>query len=428
MTVRLYEWDKNETGWAWIEITPNKVVNLILRNLNNLIKINDNNEVYVDLQLDDNLQSSSTIPVGVNVWRVLQANGFPVTGTLITAKTTSWDEVKVLYWDDGKIRVDNGTWEWKILAYEYNAWEWISIDTTYFNDRTKKFGNFHIPTSSEWQTLMDWSISALNYAEYLKIPLGGGSLNLSKGVRIGGTNSNLRCSDVRGEDAYWFSCGASSSSVFYSPRASGYSLRLFADTPVIPDETWTLLGTRNNAKIYRNEALWLITVSYGDSNYITLKDKNEGATVAYDYNGWPVNASNCGYFYQWGNCHGFPWSWATDTSSTKVDASGYWPYQYSGDTFITTEDDVGDRSSVQNDNLWAYEIPTQEEKTINNTWVLSVNWETGDVAIDTTPIIPVWDTLPSSPVEWTIFFNTTDRKLNIYDGTDWNEIQATQVQ
>ena len=119
MPVSLYEWEKTVSWWDWIEVTSNKVINLILRELNNLIKINGNNEVYVDLQLDDNLQSSSTIPVGVNVWRVLQANGFPVTWTLITAKTTSWDTVKVLYGDDGKIRVDNGTGTWKNITTAY---------------------------------------------------------------------------------------------------------------------------------------------------------------------------------------------------------------------------------------------------------------------------------------------------------------------
>lgn len=119
MTVRLYEWDKNETGWAWIEVTDNKVINLILRSLNNLIKINSNNEVYTDLQLDDNLLSTATLPVGVTTGRVLQANGRPVTWTLILAKTTSGDNIKILYGDDGEIRVDNGTGVWKNITTAY---------------------------------------------------------------------------------------------------------------------------------------------------------------------------------------------------------------------------------------------------------------------------------------------------------------------
>lgn len=127
MVVRLYEWDKTETGGAGIEITENKVVNLILRNLNNLIKINSNNEVYVDLQLDDNLQSSATLPVGVTTWRVIQANWRPVTGTLISAKTTSGDVAKILYGDDGKIRVENWDGTWEVIQFSMTAGTGINI-------------------------------------------------------------------------------------------------------------------------------------------------------------------------------------------------------------------------------------------------------------------------------------------------------------
>lgn len=58
---------------------------------------------------------------------------------------------------------------------------------------------------------------------------------------------------------------------------------------------------------------------------------------------------------------------------------------------------------------------------------MSVNWQTGDVTVDTTPIVPVWNTLPANPVQWTVFFNTTDTKLYIYDWTNWNSLQATVV-
>lgn len=119
MTVRLYEWDKTETGWAWIEITDNKVVNLKLRDENNLIQINEDNEVYTDLQLLDGITPSDDLPVGVETGRVLVADGRPVTWTLVLAKTTSWDEIKILYWDDGEIMVDNGTGTWKNITTAY---------------------------------------------------------------------------------------------------------------------------------------------------------------------------------------------------------------------------------------------------------------------------------------------------------------------
>lgn len=113
MTVRLTEWDKNETGWAWIEITANKVVNLLLRQLNNLIKINANDEAYVDLQLEDWILSSANMPVWVNVGRVLQADWWLANWTLLDAKTTSGDEIRFLFADDWKLYTDNGTWTFK---------------------------------------------------------------------------------------------------------------------------------------------------------------------------------------------------------------------------------------------------------------------------------------------------------------------------
>ena len=156
MPVSIYEWEKTVSGWDWIEVTENKVINLILRELNNLIKINSNNEVYVDLQLDDNLQSTATIPVWVNVWRVLQANGFPVTGTLITAKTTSWDTVKVLYGDDGEIRVDNGTWVWK------------NITTAYFKTQAE-YDALPASKTSDWNLyiIVDTHLRLLEYSELI---------------------------------------------------------------------------------------------------------------------------------------------------------------------------------------------------------------------------------------------------------------------
>lgn len=110
MTVRLYEWDKTETGWAWIEITDNKVVNLLLRSLNNLIKINDDNEAYVDLQLEDWIEDDTNMPVWVNVGRVLQADWWLATWTLLVAKTTSGDEIRFLFADNWKLYTDNWTW------------------------------------------------------------------------------------------------------------------------------------------------------------------------------------------------------------------------------------------------------------------------------------------------------------------------------
>ena len=118
MTVRLYEWDKTETGWAWIEITDNKVVNLKLRDEDNLIKINEDDEAYVDLQLEDWITPSDEIPVWVDTGRVLQADWWLATWTIMVAKTTSWDEVKFLYADDWKLYADNWTGTFKQIYFK----------------------------------------------------------------------------------------------------------------------------------------------------------------------------------------------------------------------------------------------------------------------------------------------------------------------
>lgn len=131
MTVRIKEWVKDKTWWTWIEVTDNEVINLILRSLNNLIKVNNNNEVYTDLQLDDNLLSTATLPVWVTVGRVLQTNWRPVTWTLLCAKTTSGNLITLLYWDNTRLYIDSGTWTWKEF---YQKPEVDTLITTLRND------------------------------------------------------------------------------------------------------------------------------------------------------------------------------------------------------------------------------------------------------------------------------------------------------
>ena len=80
--------------------------------------------------------------------------------------------------------------------------------------------------------------------------------------------------------------------------------------------------------------------------------------------------------YQRWNNYWFPSTWTiSNTSSTQVDASTYWPWNYySSGTFITWNQDW---SSVQNDDLrwWT-------------TWITK-KWNVTDVYVGTTKIRPV---------------------------------------
>ena len=103
--------------------------------------------------------------------------------------------------------------------------------------------------------------------------------------------------------------------------------------------------------IYHNSDLWLISLSSDWSNWITISDKNLWATQV--WNSWDtLSEANAGKYYQWGNNYGFPFTWSVTTSSTQVDASNYWPWNYySSSTFITKNP----RDSSWNNNLrwWA---------------------------------------------------------------------------
>ena len=119
MTVRAVEWKKPYTWGTAIEIDENKVISLRLRDENNLIIYDAwDNEIYVDLQLPDWIRPLDAFPVGVTTGRVLVADDWDKTGTIICAKTTSGDNIKVLYADDWTLWIDNWTWIFKQIYFK----------------------------------------------------------------------------------------------------------------------------------------------------------------------------------------------------------------------------------------------------------------------------------------------------------------------
>ncbi len=106
MPVRIVEWKLPYTWWVWIEITSDKVINLLLREENNLIHVNDDNEVYTDLQLEDWILPTDDFPVWVTVGKVLQSDGWTQSWLLLNWKTTSGDYARWIYANDGKLYFD----------------------------------------------------------------------------------------------------------------------------------------------------------------------------------------------------------------------------------------------------------------------------------------------------------------------------------
>ena len=108
MTVRLTDplntWF---TGWTGIEITADKIINLLIRDSNNLIKVNGDNEIYTDLQMANNPSVSTTFDVGITTGYVNSSQGRPASWQLVVAKTPDWKQLWLLNGNDGRLRYGN---------------------------------------------------------------------------------------------------------------------------------------------------------------------------------------------------------------------------------------------------------------------------------------------------------------------------------
>lgn len=253
---------------------------------------------------------------------------------------------------------------------------------------------YHIPLTTEWQwlkTIMNWLSLTTPYwwRTNLHMPYAGYR-----------NNSDASLSD-QGSYGYYWSSSASSSYARYlrlylstvladndSRRVYGYSVRCFKNSYVAPDSSWTVVQwTLWSAWIFWNQSEWLISITDGSTGY-TIMDKNLWATTV--YNDWDtLTQANMWNMYQWWNNYWFPSTWTiSNTSSTQVDASAYWPTNpYSSDTFITWSYDW---SSVYNGNLRWWE-----------TWVQLLTWF--DLSLRTIAREPSSDfTLiaPSSISDW----------------------------
>jgi hypothetical protein len=117
MPVRIVEWQLPYTWGTGIGIDTNKVISVLLREENNLIQVNGDNELYTDLQLVSNIRPTDTFPVWVTTGRVLQSNWWIQSGLILNRKTTSGDYARWIYANDWKIYFDKWTWVWNQVYY-----------------------------------------------------------------------------------------------------------------------------------------------------------------------------------------------------------------------------------------------------------------------------------------------------------------------
>lgn len=158
---------------------------------------------------------------------------------------------------------------------------------------------------------------------------------------------------------------------------------------------WREATPITTAWIYHSPSLWLISLSSDWTNWITIADKNLGATTVWN-SGDTLSEANCWKYFQWWNNYWFPFTWAVTTSSTQVDASTYWPWNYySSSTFIiwTWGWYWANWDNPENNNLWWwvdwtvyamqwpcptwYHIPSNNDfQNIMNIWNSLNLWDT----------------------------------------------------
>ena len=238
-------------------------------------------------------------------------------------------------------------WEWKD---SYKAMQWPCPD------------GFHVPLDTEWttintvwQSLGAWTSTWWdNLGVYLKMPYSWFRTQSWASVSYQWTlwryhSSYCANNNTYAKSLYFKSTEINTSNTTYT-KSAWYSLRPFKDEPVVPDNTWTNLYSWTwDAGIYHNSTLWLISLSSDWTTRTTIMDKNLWATAV--WNTWDtLSEANCGKYYQWGNNYWFPRTWTiSNTSSTQIDATWYWPWNYySSDTFIKSS---SGRDSSRNANL-----------------------------------------------------------------------------
>ena len=120
MATRIKDWMIPYTGGIGIEITNNHVINVLLREMNNLIHYTGEDdpeydgpkELYVDLQLPAWITPEDDLPVWVTVWEILEEDWWQQSGTMLNWKTTSWDWVRIIYANDDTLYYDPWTGVW----------------------------------------------------------------------------------------------------------------------------------------------------------------------------------------------------------------------------------------------------------------------------------------------------------------------------
>ena len=352
-------------------------------------------------------------------------NGIDITNDVISADIVAWDGINITWW---------------------------TVCTTESDRKWPAPSGVHVPSITEWQwvkTIMDW-LSLTTWDDWrikLHIPFVGYRHSSTAAILNQGSNGFYWASSpysAGSNSANYFRLNSSNVKTNYSyNRAYGLPIRCFKNTYETPDSSWTVVQwTLWSAWIFWNQTEWLISITSDWTTWYTIMDKNLWATTVYN-DGDTLTQANMGNMYQWWNNYWFPSTWTlTNTSSTQVDASWYWPstsnWYYEDGTFITWSEDW---SSVNNDDLWwDTSNSTHQECITNNTLTISSDTTSGSWAPATTPSY-IWQqyvdttndmlyvaTGTSSSSDWTLVGANTWVEVQVISQSDYDNLTPTQKQ
>lgn len=282
-------------------------------------------------------------------------------------------------------------WEWKLVD-DYSAMRWPCPE------------GFHVPQRTEWEwlkSIMDWlSLTTWDSRRInLHMPFAWHRSYSDWQLRSQWTGVEYRSVNVRSYDnisTIEMTSSNVSMAPYYNWQAVGNSVRAFKDKFISPNSNWIIIQWNiGGAWIFWNNVDWLISITDGSNGY-TIMDKNLWATTV--YNDWDtLSEANCWKYYQWGNNYWFSWTGSITTSSTRVNASGYWPGNYYSDsTFIIWSTSW---TSVYNNNLRWWVTGVQQKQV----------WNVTEVYVGTTKIRPMTtyqQILDMATTEWDPRTNT----------------------
>lgn len=116
--------------------------------------MNEDRELYVDLQLDDWIQPDDDFPVGITTGRILAEDWRPQNWLIINRKTTSGDYTRLITAADGNFYVDLWDWVWRLLGW----WGWGGQ----LDCNTKTFWISNDQDFTNAQAAYDWYMSWKN--------------------------------------------------------------------------------------------------------------------------------------------------------------------------------------------------------------------------------------------------------------------------